>query len=118
MLNSGVAIDCTIHYKAGSGISFCRFPHSKPELLQKWTQAVKRKNWKPNKLSYISSACFNLSCFEVRVGKIGCKLSNDAVPSIFPSFLKYYYNQKAKRKPPNTRELAPSPSKVAKTVVS
>ena len=52
------------------------------------------------------------------MGKIGCKLSNDAVPSIFPSFPKYYYNQKAKRKPPNTRELAPSPSKVARTVVS
>ena len=42
MVNSCVAIDYTNHYKAGSGICH-NFSHNKPELLQKWTQAVRRK---------------------------------------------------------------------------
>ena len=118
MVNSCVTIDYTNSYKAGFGISFHRFPHSKPGLLQTWTQGAERRNWKPNKLSFICSAHFKPSCFEVRAGKIGCKLCNDAVPSITTCLPKYYQNQKAKRKPPQTRELAPYPAKVAITNVS
>ena len=40
MVNSYAAIDCPNHYKAGSGISFHKYPHSKPELLQKGTKQI------------------------------------------------------------------------------
>ena len=118
MVNSCVAIDCTNCYRAGSGISFHRFPHSKPGLLQKWPQSVKRINWKPNKCSFICSVHLEPSCFKLRAGESVHKLCNDALSSVFPSFPINYQKQKAKRKPQQTRELAPSPSKVARTVVS
>ena len=101
MVNSCVAIDCTNKVKAGSGISFHRFPLKKPELLQKWIQAVKRKDWVPNKYSYICSEHFEPSCFVVRPGKIGHHLNDNAVPTIFPTFPHYYQRtEKAKRKSP------------------
>ena len=52
MVNSCIAIGCTNHAKPGSKISFHAFPHKNSELLQKWIQAVKRKNWVPNKYSF------------------------------------------------------------------
>ena len=101
MVNSCVAIDCTNKVKAGSGISFHRFPLKKPELLQKWIQAVKRKDWVPNKYSYICSEHFEPSCFVVRPGKTGHHLNDNSVPTIFPTFPHYYQRtEKAKRKSP------------------
>ena len=43
MVTSCVAYGCTNQMKKGGNISFHRFPHSKPELLQKWVQAIRRK---------------------------------------------------------------------------
>ena len=94
-----------------------QFLQSIPELFQKWTKVSEKKNQKP-KTYLFCSAHFDLSCFEVGKGKNGCKPCNDAVPSIFLSFPKYYQNQIAKRKPPKTKVLTPSPSKVARTVVN
>ena len=51
MVTSCIAIGCTNRVKAGSGISFHRFPLSRPELLHKWVQAVRRENWTPKKHS-------------------------------------------------------------------
>ena len=122
MVNSCVAIDCTNKVKAGSGISFHRFPLKKPELLQKWIQAVKRKDWVPNKYSYICIEHFEPSCFVVRPGKIGRHLSDNAVPTIFPTFPHYYQrSEKAKRKSPCKRKPADvlaSQSKVARTLAN
>ena len=44
IVNSCIAIGYTNCAKPGSGISFHVFPHKNSELLQKWIQAVKRKN--------------------------------------------------------------------------
>ena len=46
----------------------------------KWIQAVKKKDWVPNKYSYICSEHFEPSCFIVRPGKIGHHLNDNAVP--------------------------------------
>ena len=85
--------------------------------MQPWTQAVKGEKTGNQTNKFVCSVHFDPSCFKVRAWKIGHKLCNDTVPSIFPSFPEYYQNQKAKRKPPQIRELAPCPSKVARTVV-
>ena len=101
MINSCIAIDCTNKVKADSGISFHRCPLKNPELLQKWIQSVKRKEWVPNKYSYICSENFEPSCFVVRPGKIGHHLNYNASPTIFPTFPHYYQRtEKAKRKSP------------------
>ena len=63
MVTSCIAIGCTNHVKAGSGISFHRFPLSRPELLHKWVRAVRRENWTPNKHSYICSDHFHFFLF-------------------------------------------------------
>ena len=99
MINSHVAVDYTDCYKVGLCIPFQKFPRNKPELLQKLTQALKRKYWKSNKHTFFCSSYLEPSCVEIRPG-ISChKLCNDAVYHFFQA-------------------LAPSPSKVTRTVVS
>ena len=83
MVQSCVAYGCTNGQEKGSNIAFHRFPHSRPEYLAKWVQAIKRKNWKPMKNSFICSAHFEKSSYRDRPGKQGCRLKNDSVPSIF-----------------------------------
>ena len=68
MVTSCVAYGCTNRMKKGGNISFHRFPHNKPDLLQKWVQAVRRQNWYPNKNSLICSVHFTESCFTVKPG--------------------------------------------------
>ena len=41
MVTSCVAYGCTNRMKKGGNISFHRFRHNKPDLLQKWVQAVR-----------------------------------------------------------------------------
>ena len=71
MPTSCVAWGCTNRAKAGSGISFHRFPFKNPELLQKWIQAIRRENWAPKQGSFICGSHFEDSCFVVRPGKHG-----------------------------------------------
>ena len=98
MVNFCIAIGCTHCAKPGSGISFHVFPHKNSELLQKWIQAVKRKNWVPNKYSLICSDYFEPSCSVVRPGKVGHRLYDNSVPTIYPSFPVYYWKEQRKRK--------------------
>ena len=83
MVTSCVALGCTNRVKSGSGISFHRFPHKNPQLLEKWIKAIRRENWQPTHYSFICSVHFEDSCFVVRPGKIGRHLYEHAVPSIF-----------------------------------
>ena len=118
MVNCCVIIGCSNHYKADSDISFLRFHQSKPALLQKWTQALKWKNGKPYKHKFMCSAYFELSCFYGKAGRIGHKVGDDVVSSIFPNFPKHNQNQKAERKPLKVGELALFQSQEARTVVN
>ena len=72
MVTSCVAYGCTNRMKKGENISFHRFPHNKPDLLQKWVQAVRRQNWYPKKNSLICSVHFTVSHFSVTPGNQGC----------------------------------------------
>ena len=125
MVNSCISIGCTNHAKPGSVISFHTFHYKNSELLQKWIQAVKSKNWVPNKYSLICSDHFEPSCFFVRPGKVGCRLYDNSVPTIFPSFPAYYQKEQRKRKLPMKRvyvspqkSCQPSQARVAKVVGS
>ena len=73
-------------WKKGGNISFHRFPHNKPDLLQKWAQAVRRQNWYPNKYSLICSVHFTESCFNVTPGNQHHQLHKNAIPSVFHGF--------------------------------
>ena len=112
-----VAWDCTNRMKKDSGISFHRFPHKNPQLLQKWIQAIRRENWQPTQYSYICSKHFDDSCFVVRPEKSGHRLHEHAVPSIF-NFPEHLQKKDTKRKPPAKRKMPEpkpkqeSPSKV------
>ncbi len=119
MVSSCVAFGCHNRVKAGSGISFHRFPHKNPELLQKWLNAIKRKDWLPKAHSYICSVHFQPSCFVDHQGQGRCRLKEDAVPTIFAAFPNYYQRPTQKRKSPKKRIAAEtvsaaSPSKVAR----
>ena len=69
----------------GGNMSFHRFLHNKPDLLEKWVQAV-RQNWYPNKNSLICSVHFTESCFTVTPGNQCHQLHKNAMPSVFHSF--------------------------------
>ncbi len=63
MVISCCAYSCTNRQKAGSGISFHKFPHHDPELLAKWVQAIHRENFTPTTNSRVCSEHFELSDF-------------------------------------------------------
>ena len=68
MPNYCVAVGCKNMAKKGSEYSFHRFPHQNPNLLKKWVHAIRRKQWKPTKHSFICSDHFHESCFVIRPG--------------------------------------------------
>ena len=68
MPNYCVAVGCKNTAKKGSEYSFHRFPHQNPNLLKKWVHAIRRKQWKPTKHSFICSDHFHESCFVIRPG--------------------------------------------------
>ena len=117
MVNSCAAIGCTNRTKAGSGISFHRFPLSRPELLHKWVRAVRREKWTPNRYSFICSDHFHASCFIVKPGVVGRRLHPDAVPSIFPTLKQYYQSSYKIRRSPVKRKYL-SPTKVVKSIAT
>ena len=98
-----VVFGCSNRAKAGSGISFHRFPFNDPDRLQKWKQAVRRKDWAPKKSSWICGEHFEQSCFVVRPGKHGCRLYDHAIPKIFPKHLPHLQTKVTKRKSPKKR---------------
>ena len=125
MVNFCIAIGCTNLLNQVQGYFTMLFLIKNSELLQKLIQAVKRKNWVPNKYSLICNDHFEPSCFVVRPGKVGHRLYDNSVPAIFPSSPAYYQKEQRKRKlpmkmvydsPQKCQE--PSPSKVVKVVGS
>ena len=101
MVGSCAALNCT--RKGAPGISFHRFPHRNPELLTKWVHNMKRsdisvktKQWVPNEHSLLCSKHFDESCFVVRPGKRGHRLTDGAIPTKFTYGKSYYDKPKAK----------------------
>ena len=91
------------------------FPLSRPELLHKWVQAVRRDKWTPNKNSYICSEHFHSSCFIIKPGVVGKRLHPEAIPSIFPTLKEYYQNSYKRRKSPVKQKYL-SPTKIVESV--
>ena len=96
MVGSCAAYGCTHRKQKGVDISFVNFPHHNPEHLQKWVQAMQRKDWFPSKHCLICSTNFTESCFVVRLGKRGRLIKENAVPTrvscISKSLTKMYWN--------------------------
>ena len=121
MVSSCVAFGCTNCCTKDSGISFFRFPLKKPDLLHRWVQAVRRKNWKPTAGSRICSEHFESSCFVIRPGQIGKRLNENSVPTVFPAFPCHLQPKKQlQRKSPKKRKAdessilsSPSPTKIS-----
>ncbi|XP_069687541.1 uncharacterized protein [Periplaneta americana] len=83
MVKSCVAFGCSEEQRKGSGIQFHRFPHSRPEMLKKWVQALRWENWSPSIHSCICSKHFTDECYQVRPGVLVRLLKPEAVPTIF-----------------------------------
>uniref|UniRef100_UPI00398E3F26 THAP domain-containing protein 5-like isoform X1 n=2 Tax=Pristiophorus japonicus TaxID=55135 RepID=UPI00398E3F26 len=75
--------DCKNRFKKGSGITFHRFPISRPDLMTKWLKAVARENWMPSPRATLCSDHFTKDCYEERNDRR--HLTFSSVPTIFPS---------------------------------
>ena len=104
MVNYCVAYGCKNKAKKDSSFSFHRFPHSNSELLAKWIQAMRRKDWQPTNNIFLYSEHFEPSCFFIWPGKIGSRLSPGAIPSIFPAFPEHLHKSTTKRRSPTKRK--------------
>ena len=104
MPNYCVTVGCKNTAKKGSEYSFHRFPHQNPNLLKKWVHAIRRKQWKPTKHSFICSDHFHESCFVIRPGAEGRRLKDDAVPWIFQTFPSYYQKDIKLQRSPRKRQ--------------
>lgn len=64
-----------------------RFPLSKPDLLRKWVDAVKRQNWMPTIYSFLCSQHFRACDYKFKKGSLKSdirhRLKADAVPTQF-----------------------------------
>ena len=60
----------------------CRFPFSKPHLLEKWKNSLQRDGWQPTQYSLLCSKHFLESDFLTGYA-IRRHLKDDAVPSVF-----------------------------------
>ncbi|XP_038673391.1 THAP domain-containing protein 5-like isoform X1 [Scyliorhinus canicula] len=76
------ALECKNRFKKGSGITFHRFPISRPDLMAKWLKAVARENWMPSPRATLCSDHFTKDCFEERNDRRHLKFSS--IPTIFP----------------------------------
>ena len=77
-----------------------RFPkaETRPELRAAWIKAIRRKNWKPSTFSFLCSDHFEKKCFVVRPDKIGKRLNETAIPSVFDFPTELPLNQAPSRK--------------------
>lgn len=86
MVVSCSSYGCTNRRQKGSSIQFHRFPLNRPEILNKWIHAMRRKNFTPNKYSYLCSEHFNPEDYQIRPGADIKLLLENAVPSVFKGF--------------------------------
>lgn len=86
MVKSCCAVGCHNTYKKGNGIQFYRFP-ANPEKRARWVAAVNRKDWTPNKHSWICSEHF-----------LNGERSNNPLASNFVPTLFKHVNSPSKRK--------------------
>ena len=105
MPNYCVAVGCKNTAKKGSEYSFHRFPHQNPNLLKKWVHAIRRKQWKPTKHSFICSDHFHESCFVIRARSRGSNTARcKAVQAIFKTFPSYHQKDIKLRTSPRKRQ--------------
>ncbi|XP_067011491.2 uncharacterized protein [Anabrus simplex] len=83
MVKYCVAYGCKGLQTKGSGVQFHRFPFSRPEILKKWVQAIRREHWLPTAYSTLCSKHFTPDSYQTRPGAPVKLLKEDAVPSIF-----------------------------------
>lgn len=102
MPDSCSSCNCQYRYKKGNGVSQHHFPHTDPDLLAKWVEAIRRDKWVPTKSICLCSAHFSPDCF-IPGRKKKC-LKKGTVPSIstFPSHL---HKTETKRKSAKRRHL-------------
>ena len=93
-----------IRQRKGQNILSITFHIKTQTLLKKWVHAIRRKQWKPTKHSFICSDHFHESCFVIRPGAEGRRLKDDAVPSIFQTFPSYYQKDIKFRRSPRKRQ--------------
>ena len=93
-----------IQQRKGQNILSIAFHIKTPNLLKKWVHAIRRKQWKPTKHSFICSDHFHESCFVIRLGTEDRRLKDDAVPSIFQTFPSYYQKDIKLRRSPRKRQ--------------
>ncbi|KYN13657.1 THAP domain-containing protein 3 [Trachymyrmex cornetzi] len=77
-----------------------RFPVDKSDLLKKWLDNIRIKNWTPNNSSLLCSEHFEETCFR-KIGKY-LKLKEGSVPTIFK--VEYFNNIKSEIIPPYETE--------------
>ena len=78
MVKSCCAVGCHNTYKKSNGIKFYRFP-ADPEKKAQWVAAVNRKDWTPNKHSWICSEHF----------LTGERSDNPLAPNFIPTLFKH-----------------------------
>lgn len=72
--------------------------------MTKWLNAIRRKQFEASQWSRLCSVHFTEQDFQVRPGAHRLLLKNNAVPSIFPSFLSYLQKpNKIPRKTPTLK---------------
>ena len=123
MVNYCIVYGCKNKAMKDSLFSFYKFSHPNSELLAKWMQAMRRKDWQPTKNSFPCSEYFEPSCFVIWPGKICYRLNPGVIPSIFPAFPEHLQKSTTKRKSPTKgKQLAAglqaqaSPSKLLKRI--
>ena len=93
---------CTERQTPGTVFSFHEFPYSRPEEVQAWISAIKRKNFVPKKGYRVCSKHFKEDCFEVSPvvshmkglnnqvqPRRNRKLKPNVCPTIFPGYPNY-----------------------------
>ena len=76
MPKSCCAVNCSLPYTKGCGVSFHRFP-ADPHRRRRWIAAVNRKDWMPNEHTWLCGRHF------ISGTKSDDPLDPDFVPSIF-----------------------------------
>ncbi|XP_044764272.1 spermidine synthase [Coccinella septempunctata] len=76
---------CLNYWGQNKNITFHRFPHKRPDILEKWIQATKMKNFEANLFAMICSDHFTVDCYTEnnlhrRI------LKKEAIPTIFKHF--------------------------------
>ncbi|GAB6025313.1 hypothetical protein CHUAL_010728 [Chamberlinius hualienensis] len=95
------AYGCKNRSEKSRGVTFHTFPRN-AEILKKWIQAIRRKNWTPTQSSRLCSIHFRPEDID-RTSLCVVRLRENVIPCIFPTYPKYLQKTIKYRKPPANR---------------